>query len=198
MGWDYTSGTVSKPALECQQIHTVIHLRRYYTSYPRGGTDLERGYGDVRPWRPPFHASPVVRKGPISRKRVSSQDPLLRKFENFSHYSLKFCLNFSLQAPKGNFQLTSPQIWKFLVHKPQIWAFSVHKPPLSETNISSQAPHFGNPGRTPLPEKKLSAPPSSYPKISMFCVVSQSYQHLFEKWYSYSKFFKELKNRIKI
>ena len=24
-----------------------------------GGTDLERGYGDVRPWRPPFHTSPV-------------------------------------------------------------------------------------------------------------------------------------------
>ena len=57
---------------------------------------------------------------------------------------------FSSQAPKfGNFQLTSPQIWKF----------SAHKPPFSEANVSSQAPHFGNPGRTPLPEKKLSAPP---------------------------------------
>ena len=42
-----------------------------------GGTNLESRYGDVRPWRPPFHASPVVRKGPISSKRVSSQDPLL-------------------------------------------------------------------------------------------------------------------------
>ena len=30
-----------------------------------GGTDLERGYGDVRPWRPHFHTSHVVRKGPI-------------------------------------------------------------------------------------------------------------------------------------
>ena len=59
---------------------------------------------------------------------------------------------FSSQAPKfGNFQLTSPQIWKF----------STHKPPFSEANVSSQAPHFGNPGRTPLPEKKLSAPPGS-------------------------------------
>ena len=57
---------------------------------------------------------------------------------------------FSSQAPKfGNFQLTSPQIWKF----------SAHKPLFSEANVSSQAPHFGNPGRTPLPEKKLSAPP---------------------------------------
>ena len=118
---------------------------------PRGGgTDLERGYGDVRPWRPPFHASPAARKGPISSKRVSSQDPLLRKFGNFSLNSLNFHPNFSSQAPKfGNFQLTSPQIWKF----------SAHKPPFSEANVSSQAPHFGNPGRTPLPEKKLSAPP---------------------------------------
>ena len=95
--------------------------------------------GDVRPWRPPFHASPVVRKGPNSSKRVSSQD-LLRKFWNFSIYSLNFHPNFSSQAPKfGSFQLTSPQIWKF----------SVHKPPFSETNISSQPPHFRNPGRTP-------------------------------------------------
>ena len=39
---------------------------------------------------------------------------------------------FSSQAPKfGNFQLTSPQIWKF----------SAHKPPFSEANVSSQAPH---------------------------------------------------------
>ena len=74
-----------------------------------GGTDLERGYGDVRPWRSPFHASPVVRKDPISSKRVSSQDPLLRKFGNFSLYSLNYHPNFSSQAPKfGNFQLTSP------------------------------------------------------------------------------------------
>ena len=74
-----------------------------------GGTDLERGYGDVQPWRPPFHASPAARKGPISSKRVSSQDPLLRKFGNFSLYSLNFHPNFSSQAPKfGNFPLTRP------------------------------------------------------------------------------------------
>ena len=74
-----------------------------------GGTDLERGYGDVRPWRPPFHASPAARMGPILSKRVSSQDSLLRKFGNFSLYSLNFHPNFSSQAPKfGNFPLTSP------------------------------------------------------------------------------------------
>ena len=115
-----------------------------------GSTDLERGYGDVRPWRPPFHASPAARKGPISSKRVSSQDPILRKFGNFGPCSLNFHPNFSSQAPKfGNFQLTSPQIWKF----------SAHKPPFSEANVSSQAPHFGNQGRTPLPEKSWVPPP---------------------------------------
>ena len=55
----------------------------------------------------PFHASPEVRKGPISSKSVSSKDPLLRKFRNFSLYSLNFCPTFSSQAAKfGNFQVT--------------------------------------------------------------------------------------------
>ena len=83
-------------------------------SNPGGGgvTDLERGYGDVRPWRPPFHASPVVRKGPISSKRVSSQDPLLRKFWDFSLYSLNFCPNLSSQAPQ-NWEIFNSQALKF-------------------------------------------------------------------------------------
>ena len=97
-----------------------------------GGTDLEKRYEDVRPWKPPFHTATVVPKGPISSKRVSSQDSLLRKFGNFILYSLNFHPNFSSQAPKfENFQLTSPQIWKF----------SVHKPPNLEI-FSSQAPLF--------------------------------------------------------
>ena len=111
------------------------------------------------PKRPPFHASPAVRKGPISSKRVSSQDPLLRKFWNFSLYSLNFSPNFSSQAPKfGNFQLTSPQIWEFSVHKhSNLEIFSSQ--PFSEPNSSSQAPHFGNSGCTPLPEKSWVPPP---------------------------------------
>ena len=96
----------------------------------------------------------AARKGPISSKRVSSQDPLLRKFWNFGLYSLIFHPNFSSQAPKfGNFPLTSPQIWKC----------SAHKPPFSEANASSQAPHFGNPGRTPLPEKSWVPPGHNAP-----------------------------------
>ena len=97
-----------------------------------GGHWPRKGYGDVWPWRPSFHAPPAVCKGPILSKIVSSQDPLLRKFGNFSLNSLNFRPNFSSQAPKfGNFQLASPQIWKF----------SVHKPPNLEI-FSSQAPLF--------------------------------------------------------
>ena len=122
------------------QCETVIKTRRGQSAGagsiapPQGGTDLERRYGDVRPWRPPFHASPAARKGPISSKRVSSQDSLLRKFGNFSLYSLNFHPNFSSQAPKfGNFQLTSPQIWKFSAHKPPFQRqMSVRKPHTSE------------------------------------------------------------------
>ena len=84
-----------------------------------GGTDLEREYGDVRPWRPPFHASPAARKGPISSKRVSSEDPFWENLEIlastapiFTHILAHKPSNleiFSSQAPKfGNFQLTSP------------------------------------------------------------------------------------------
>ena len=147
-----------------------------------GVTDLERGYGDVRPWRPPFHTSPVVRKGPISSKRVSSQDLLLRKFGNFSLYSLNFHSKFSSQAPHleifssqapkfGNSQFTSPQILKF----------SVHKPPFSEANISSQAPHFGNPGCTPLPEHMNFLTPNLYSTFAWFiqCNSIRTHTHTF-------------------
>ena len=104
-----------------------------------GGTDLERGYGDVRPWRPPFHAShfKLVRKGPISSKRAYKsvhKPPFWEKMENFAY---------SIFA-------------KISALKPPNLKISVHKPIPSETRVSSQAPHFGNPGRTPLPEKKLS------------------------------------------
>ena len=133
-------------------------------SAPPGGTDLERGYGDVRPWRPPFHTSPAARKGPISNKWVSSQDPLLRKFGNFGLYSLNFHPNFSSLAPNLEiFSSQAPKFRNFQLTSPQIWKFSAHKTPFSEVNVSLQAPHFGNPGHTSLPEKKLSARPRPPP-----------------------------------
>ena len=69
------------------------------------------------------------------------------------------------------FQLTSTQIWKF----------SAHKSPFSEANVSSQAPYFGNPGRTPLPEKKLSAPPPPGPNYTNFWIFDKKKQFFFFK-----------------
>ena len=124
-----------------------------------GGTDLERWYGDVRPWRPPFYASPAVRKSPILSKRVSSQDPLLRKFGNFSLYSLNFHPKFSSQAPKfGNFQLTSPKFGNSLFTSPQIWEFQVTSPPF-QRQVSVRKPHTSEiRAAHPYLKKKLSAP----------------------------------------
>ena len=139
---------------ECKQICGKIcgygHVPlSFFMSDTRGGTDLERGYGDVRPWRPPFHTSRAVRKGPISSKRVSSQDSLLKKFGNCSLYSLNFCPNFCSQASKfGNFQLTSPQIGKFSVHKPpNLESFSSQVPlfrgkyPFTSPTLQKSGPH---------------------------------------------------------
>ena len=98
--------------------------------------------------RVPFQAKESVHKTPFweNLKILASTASIFT--QNLAHKPPNLEV-FISQAPKfGNFQLTSPQIWKF----------SAHKPPFSEANVSSQAPHFGNPGRTPLPEKKLSAP----------------------------------------
>ena len=95
------------------QIHTMLYVLP-------GGHWPRKGVWGCAALKTPFsRRSPAARKGPISSKRVSSQDPLLRKFGNFSLNSLNFHPNFSSQAPKfGNFQLTSPQIWKFSAHRP--------------------------------------------------------------------------------
>ena len=127
---------------------------------PRGATDLESGYGDVRPWRPPFHTSPAARKGPISSKRVSSQDPLLRKFGNFSLNSLNFHPNFSSQAPKfGNFQLTSPQIWKFSAHKPPNLEIFRSQAPLFRGKCQFASPTLQKSGPHTPTWKKVECPP---------------------------------------
>ena len=136
---------------------------------PRGGgTDLERGYGDVRPWRPPFHTSPAARKGPISSKRVSSQDPLLRKFGNFSLNSLNFHPNFSSQAPKfGNFQLTSLEIWKFSAHKPPNLDIFRSQAPLFRGKCPFASPTLWKSGPHTPTWKKVECPPRPYTRIHL-------------------------------
>ena len=130
----------------------IILTKRFHKMWMPGGggIDLERGYGDVRPWRPPFHASPAARKGPISSKRVSSQDHLLRKFRNFSLYSLNFHPNleiFSSQALKfGNFSLTSSPFQRQM---------SVCKPHTSE--IRAAHPYLKNIWVPPPPRVWMSS-----------------------------------------
>ena len=94
-----------------------------------GGTDLERGYGNVWSWRSPFHASPVVLQG-SHFKQKSLQDPFWGKIKTSSLYSLTFCPNFSYQAPKfehlssedlsfsGKTQFPSPTLQESGPHTP--------------------------------------------------------------------------------
>ena len=126
------------------------------------GTDLEKGYGDVRPWRPPFSRLSCSSQGSHFKQKSQFTRPLFEKFGSFSLYSLNFHPKLSSQAPKfGNFQLTSPKIWKFSVHKPPNLGIFSAQASLSEASISSQAPHFGNP--------KLSAPVSNLSLIRSKC-----------------------------
>ena len=71
----------------------------------------KRVYGDVQPWRPPFHASPIVCKGPISSKRAPK-----------SVHKTPFQKNLEILTSTASillkFELSSPQIWKFQVTRP--------------------------------------------------------------------------------
>ena len=84
-------------------------------------------------------------KTPFSRLSCSSQGFHFKQKSQFTRppfwenleiltSTANFHPNFSSQAPKfGNFQLTSPQIWKFSVHKPPFQRqTSVRKPHTSE------------------------------------------------------------------
>ena len=136
------------------------------------------------PEEPPFHASPVVRKGPISSKRVSSQDPLLRKFGNFNLCSLNFHPNLSSQAPKfGKFQLTRPpNLEIFSSQAPKFGNFQFTSAPFrgkyqfASPTLRKSGPH------TPTWKKKLSAPPPRGNILFLFgmfylleCLLSMGY-----------------------
>ena len=119
--------------------------------FPGGGLWSRKGVWGCAALKTPFSGLSCHSQGSYFKQKSQFTRPPFEKIWKFKPLQPQFSPNFSSQAPKfGNFQLTSPQIWKF----------SAHKPPFSEANyVSSQAPHLGNPGHTPLPEKKLSAPP---------------------------------------
>ena len=125
-----------------------------------GGHWPRKGVWGCAALKTPFHASPAARKGPISSKRVSSQDPLLRKFGNFSLNSLNFHPSFSSQAPKfGDFQLTSPQIWKFSAHKPPNLEIFRSQAPLFRGKCQFASPTLRKSGPHTPTWKKVECPP---------------------------------------
>ena len=128
--------------------------------FPGGGHWSRKGVWGCAALKTPFSRLSCHSQGSHFKQKSQFTRPPFEKIWKFKPLQPQFSPNFSSQAPKfGNFQLTSPQIWKF----------SAHKPPFSEANyVSSQAPHLGNPGRTPLPEKKLSAPPPGMFLIDLY------------------------------
>ena len=89
---------------------------------PRGGHWPRKGYGDVRPWRPPFFTPllPLARV-PFQAKESAHKTPFWENLEILASTASIFTQIlahkppnleiFSSQAPKfGNFQLTSPLI----------------------------------------------------------------------------------------
>ena len=141
-----------------------VFIEIQWTLNPGGGHwPIKGGMGMCGPEDPLFTPLLLLARVPFQAKESVHKTPFWENLEILASTASIFTQIlahkppnleiFSSQAPKfGNFPLTSPQIWKF----------SAHKPPFSEANVSSQAPHFGNPGRTPLPEKKLSAPPPGH------------------------------------
>ena len=156
-------------------------------SNTRGGHWPRKGVWGCAALKTPFSRLSCRSQGSHFKQKSQFTRPPFEKIGNLASSALIFTQIlahkapnleiFSSQAPKfGKFQLTSPQIWKF----------SAHKPPFSEANVSSQAPHFGNPGRTPLPEKKLSAPPRvQTPGLNQFWGSACSIMHTHE-WYCIS------------
>ena len=99
-------------------------LLLYFTEYSRGGgTDLKRGYGDVRPWRPLFTPLLQFARVPFQAK--------------VSVHKAAFWENLEILASTASIfaqiYLSSPQIWKFSALKPSNWEI-----------FRSQVPIFGN------------------------------------------------------
>ena len=88
-----------------------------------GGTGLERGMGIFGPENPLFTPLLQFARVPFQAKESVHKTPFLRKFGNFSLYSLNFPPNFSSQAP--NLEIFSSQAPNWEI-------------------FSSQAPKFGN------------------------------------------------------
>ena len=136
-----------------QAVHWVL--------LPGGGTDLEREYGYVRPWRPPFQASPVVRKGPISSKNASSQDPFWENLEILASTSSIFAQSLAHKPPNLEISISqAPNFEKFSAHKSSILEINSSQAPSLRGKYQVASPTLRKSGpHTPTWKKKLSAPP---------------------------------------
>ena len=116
---DHICTLCARPHTEKHGIHMTVHNIEQEINRGGGGHWPRKGVWGCVALKTPFHASPVVLKGPISSKRVSSQDPLLRKFGNFSLYSLNLSQILAHKPSKfGNFQLTSSKFGHFQLTSP--------------------------------------------------------------------------------
>ena len=106
-----------------------LNKRFMFPHLPPGGHWPRKGVWGCAALKTPFSRLSCRSQGSHFKQKSQfttrgSQDPLLRKFGNFSLYSLNFHPSFSSQAPKfGNFQLTSPPFHRQM---------SVRKPHTSE------------------------------------------------------------------
>ena len=108
-GWWYEMGYVDSKIHNCD--HKVMP--------GGGGTDLESGYGDVRPWRPLFTPLLPLARVPFQAKESVHKTPFWENLEILASTASIFTQIlahkppnleiFSSQAPQfGNFPLTSP------------------------------------------------------------------------------------------
>ena len=110
----------------------VLKLRQFlHSPLPWGGGHWPRkGVWGCATLKTPFSRLSCSSQGSHFKRKSQFTRPLLRKFGNFSLYSLNLCPNVSSQTAKfENFQLTRPQIGKFSVHKsPNLEIFSSQAP----------------------------------------------------------------------
>ena len=129
---------------ECSDVQGFVRRQKRKSSLQiqgPGGTDLERGYGDVpRSW-PLFSGQSALPSLPIYHHCAALVPPIFKFLKKFPFFSLVLV--------------------KFSALKTQIFKIFVPKTPHFSRKIRSLDPTFGNPCGTHPPKKKLSAPPGS-------------------------------------
>ena len=115
---------------------------RLATLHPRGGTDLERGYGDVpRSW-PPFSGQSALPSLPIwIYHHCATLIPPFSNFRKIFNFQPCFGQNFSSQDP--NFRSLDPSFFKENpLPRPYIWKPVWHTPTKKKLSAPPRALHM--------------------------------------------------------